>query len=115
MTVVYPKSGFVSVWIGTFASEGEFNECVDGPVTKMLNLKVDLARICEVSFEVEPTSVRELIDGFSESQSFLEATVQNAMKRGLDKANSALVVYYTKCDGAPEIWDKMYFLGSIAF
>ena len=114
MKISYPTAGMVSVWIGSFTSENDFDQCVDGPITKALGLKTPLNRICEVSFEVEAAPVRKLLEGFSGWKSFVDQAEQIANVRGLQTANAALVCYHLKCEDSPEAWDKMQFLGSFA-
>jgi hypothetical protein len=114
MRISYPAAGNVSVWIGTFVSEIDFDRCVDGPITKTLGLKTPLASICETSFEDEPQPLRKLIQGFSGWKSFIDQAEEVATARGIQTANVALVCYYLKCEGAPEQWEKLHFLGSFA-
>ena len=112
MKILYPIPNVVSVWIGTFTSEEDFDQCVAGPITATLKLDRPLEAICEVAFEANPVPVRKLLEGFSGWLSFVGTFENIANARMLRTANAALVCYYLKCDDAPEIWDKMHFLGS---
>jgi hypothetical protein len=112
MRITYPAAGIVSVWIGSFLAESDFDRCVDGPIVNTLELSTPLASVCETSFEDDNLPVRRLIEGFSGWESFVGDAERAATKKGIIKANAALVCYHVKCEDAPELWDKMHFLGS---
>lgn len=120
MKVIYPAANVVSVWIGSFASEDDFDDCIIGPLEEALGLEVELASICEFSFEDAPVDVRKLLEGFSGWEAFIDAAAANAKARGVQRANAALVCYGLKCEGAPApgspaakaAWGGMEFLGS---
>jgi hypothetical protein len=114
MKVTYPAEKTVSVWVGTFRSEDDFNRCVDRNVTPALSLDTDIASICEVGYEGEVKAVRQLLDGFSGSDTFIESAVSAAASRGVTAANSALVCYYLGCSDAPDDWGGLRFLGSFS-
>lgn len=112
MKIEYPVERTVSVWIGRFPSEHDFDKTVDDEVTKPLSLSVPLESICEISFEAEPVPVRQLIEGFSGWQTFVDAAERVAETLGCEEANAALVCYYLKCQDPPAIWGQLHFLGS---
>ena len=114
MKVTYPAERTVSVWIGTFWSEDDFDRCVDESVSAALKLDADIADICEAGFESNPVAVRDLLDGFSGSDTFADGAVSAAAARGLSTANSALVCYYLRCSDAPADWGALRFLGSFS-
>lgn len=113
MKVTYPAEKTVSVWVGTFTSEDDFDRCVEGSVTSALSLDTHIASICEVAFEPEQVSVRSLLDGFSGSDSFIEDATAAATSRGITTANCALVCYYLECRDAPDDWGGLRFIGSV--
>jgi hypothetical protein len=114
MTVTYPARQRVSVWVGTFPSEVDFDRCVDSSVTPALTLPTHIERICEVAFEREQVSVRRLLDGFSGCETFIESATKTAEMRGIAAANSALVCYHLECSEAPDDWGGLKFLGSFS-
>ena len=114
MKVTYPAQKSVSVWVGTFASETDFDRCVDMSVSPALSLDADIASICEIAFEPEQVSVRKLLDGFSGCETFIESAASVAASRGIVTANSALVCYYLECSDAPVNWGGLSFLGSFS-
>lgn len=112
MNIKYPSAGVVSVWVGDFKSEEDFDYCVDRVIAKSLDLKVDLASICEVSYEEELLPIRKLIEGFSGWESFVDQVEGAARAAGVVTANAVLICYYLKCEEAPLIWGTMKYLGS---
>src|SRR6266496_5490533 len=102
MKVKYPADETVSIWIGTFPTEEDFDRCVDRKVSPALCLETHIASICEVTFETEQVSVRSLLDGFSGSETFIESATAAATSRGITTANCALVCYYLECSDAPD-------------
>jgi len=114
MKIIYPAEQAVSIWIGTFPTENDFDRSVDTHVTKRLNLKTPIESICEISFEAENVGLRELFEGFSGWETFIEEASNAARKKGIERANAALVCYYLKCEDAPAAWGQLHFLGSFA-
>jgi hypothetical protein len=112
--VTYPTPNAVSIWVGTFATESEFDHAVEAVVTPSLRLPTELASICEVTFEPHPASIKSLLEGFSGWESFSTAAISAAASRAILSANSALVCYYVGCTDAPEQWDALHFLGTFS-
>jgi hypothetical protein len=112
MRVDYPAERTVSVWTGTFSSEDEFDRSIDNYVSKRLGLSTPIESICEVEFRPEAVPIRELIEGFSGWETFIDSIVAVAANHGCNTANAALVCYYVKCAEAPTIWGNLHFLGS---
>jgi hypothetical protein len=114
MKVTYPAKQQVSVWVGTFPSEADFDRCVESSVIPTLSLPTHIDRICEVAFEQEQVSVRRLLDGFSGCETFIESAVEAADIRSIVTANSALVCYHLECSEVPDNWGGLRFLGSFS-
>ena len=110
--IVYPAQQTVSVWVGTFASEDDFDRAVDTFVTAKLRLPTDLESICEVSYEEGPIPIAQLLDGFSGCRSFAPAACEAAAARHISSASAALICYYVACEAAPAQWGELAFLGS---
>jgi hypothetical protein len=96
-----------------FFNENDFDQSVDAEVTKRLNLKTPLESICEVSFEAESVGLRQLLEGFSGWETFIEEAANAARKKGVEKANAAWVCNYLKCEDAPTTWGQLHSLGSV--
>jgi len=112
MRVQYPAKQAVAIWIGTFIDENEMDNCTNEVIEPSLKLSDPLSSICEVTFEAEPVSVRELLEGFSGWESFVEEACQVAELNGVGRANGALVCYYLLCDAPPTFWPGVIYLGT---
>lgn len=114
MKIKYPAEKTVSVWVGTFPSKDAFDRCVAESVTPALSLETDIASICEIGFEPAEVVMRELLDGFSGSDTFMERAAAVAASSGLTAANAALVCYNLECIDAPADWGGLRFLGNFS-
>lgn len=112
MKAIYPVNQRVSVWVGNFPTENDFEKCLDSDVTKRLGLSIHLHGTSEVAFKTDPVSIRQLIQGFSGSKTFVKEVEAKAAARGISTANAALVCYYVKCEDAPDEWGPFHFLGT---
>jgi hypothetical protein len=112
MKILYPAKAAVSVWVGSFPSETDFDRCIDDEVVRRLNLQTPIESLCEVAFEPTPVPFRKLIEGFSGWETFVVQVESAAKNKGIQSANAALVFYYLKCEDAPESWGALHFLGS---
>src|SRR5664280_1916685 len=97
MKVTYPAKKTVTVWVGSFPSEDDFDRCVDKSISGALALDTHIASISEVAFEPGAVAVRKLLDGFSGVATFIESATSAAAARGSTSANCALVCYYLEC------------------
>ena len=114
MKIEYPAGQAVSIWVGNFPTENDFDQSVDEDVVKLLGLQTPIESICEVSFEDDCVSLRKLLEGFSGWETFVDHAANAATRQGLETANAALVCYYLKCEDAPSTWGQLHFLGSFA-
>lgn len=108
----YPAKEAVSIWIGTFADENQMDRCTDVSIEPSLNLPGPLSSICEVAFEESPVPVRELLEGFSGWENFVNEACEVAALNGVKMANGALVCYYLLCDAPSNYWPGIIFLGT---
>lgn len=112
MKVIYPIDRRVSVWVGNFPTEDDFEKCVETDVSKRLALPTHIAAICEVGFEKYPVPIRQLVEGFSGSKTFIDQVEAKLPTIAISSSNGALVCYYVACEDAPEQWGAFYFLGT---
>lgn len=112
MKISYPDERAISIWIGQFPNENDFDKSVDFNVTSKLGLDVEIESICEISFEPNPVTIRQLLEGFSGWEAFIDAAEAKANSSGCLQANAALVCYYLKCEDAPSNWGDLQFLGT---
>lgn len=109
---IYPVQKILSVWVGNFPTEEDFDKCVNVEVVKQLALPTPIESVCEIAFEPKPVSLQQLIQGFSGWKTFMPQVEHAAASCGVQSANAALVCYYVKCEDAPELWGSLHFLGS---
>lgn len=112
MTTIYPSEGHVSIWVGTFTDDDDFDEAAEREVEARLKLPVPLASAAEVAFEEDSISTRTLLEGFSGWETFIEEASGAATAKNVSSANSALVCYHLKCENAPESFGSLIFLGT---
>ena len=112
MIVTHPAPGKISIWVGTFSSEDDFEDHVDDHVSPLLSLKTPISSICEVAFQEESTPLDELLDGFSGFESFIEDALRAATAQKISAANCALICYHLECQDAFDSWGELKFLGS---
>lgn len=114
MKVIYPIGRRVSVWVGNFPTEDEFDKCIDTEVTRRLALPTHIESTSELTFEQKSVPIRQLIDGFSGSEFFVDDAEAKAIALGISSANAAFVCYFVGCEDAPEQWGPLHFLGTFA-
>jgi hypothetical protein len=111
MKAIYPASGTVSIWIGAFDSEEEFDQEVDHLLVPALNLPCEIAAICETTFESQPASIRTLLTGFSGDSTFLDSAIRAAESMGVESATAAIVCYHLAVENYLPL-GRLVFLGS---
>ena len=114
MKITYPAQNQVSIWIGAFTDDDDFDRAAEQDVEKHLSLPAELGSISEAAYEEDATSIRELLEGFSGWESFVDEAVAAAEKARVKNANAALVCYHLHCSEAPTAWGNLIFLGSFA-
>lgn len=112
MRVQYPAREAVSIWIGTFIDENQMDRCTDEVIEPSLKLSDPLSSVCEIAFEEKPVPVRELLEGFSGWENFVNEACEVAVLNGVEVANGALVCYYLLCDAPANHWPGIIFLGT---
>ena len=112
MKTYYPIDRRVSVWVGNFPTEDDFDAALHTEVSERLALPTHIESICEASFEQSPVPIRQLVEGFSGWETFIKQVEAKAATQGVSSANAALVCYYLACENAPEQWGPFHFLGT---
>lgn len=113
MNSTYPAEGRISIWIGSFDTEDDFDTIVDQSLVPELDLPCDIADIAEITHEDQPMIIEELLAGFSGDSTFIDAAILDAKRLGVEFATSALVAYHlnvSETHGAT--FGKLLFLGS---
>jgi hypothetical protein len=112
MKIQYPAERCIAIWIGSFSTEQQMDECIDKDIEPSLALPFPISSICEVSFEDTPVSIRQLIEGFSGWSTYVDKACDAAQKLCVSKANGALICFYLRCDAPTNQWGCMTFLGN---
>jgi len=112
MKTIYPVADSVSIWVGSFASEEEFDKACDEHLEPKLGLPTSLVEICEVSFEDREADVESLLDGFSGSDTFIGIASDAARAKGIHRCNAALVCYHLQCEASDADVADLLFLGT---
>jgi hypothetical protein len=112
MKISYPANNVVSLWIGSFPTEEDFDEYVDQTLAPLLRLPTHISAISEVTFEEDNKPIGELLEGFSGWETFISEAVAVASTKRVRSANAAVVCYYVDCSGAQDNWGKMTFIGT---
>jgi hypothetical protein len=113
MKTTYPAAGCISIWIGSFKTEDEFDAVVEGSLVPDLGLECHIAEIVEMTHEEEPIAIRELLAGFSGDSTFIDAAVLDANRLGVETATSALVAYHLDVSDVQDSnLEGLFFLGS---
>ena len=113
MKTTYPAAGRISIWIGSFKTEDEFDRVVDESLVPELGLPCHIADIVEITHEEHPKPIQELLTGFSGDATFMEAASLDAKRLGVDCATSALVAYHLNVSEAQgSTTGELLFLGS---
>lgn len=113
MRTQYPASGSISVWVGNFSDDNDMDRITDEIVESSLKLNVPLSSICEVTFEGRSIPVRNLLEGFSGWETFVDAACEAAALNGVTHANGALVCYHLLCDASFDHWPEIFYLGTL--
>ena len=94
MKTTYPAAGRISIWIGSFKTEDEFERLVDQSLVPELGLPCHIADIVEITHEEQSIPIQELLKGFSGDATFADAAALDAQRIGVESATSALVAYH---------------------
>ena len=92
----------VSVWIGNFQTDAQFDNYMNlsKEFEKDFGFTINDRGIREGVVESTPTPIGELVNGFSNCDSFGPAVVEAAIKAGVERATTMIVFYATLFDPA---------------
>jgi hypothetical protein len=123
----WAKEGFVSVWVGHFPSEADFDAYLaeqygdDEKPLSAFAAESDLGwydHDYREAYFVEggiPEAIHPMIGGFSYGASFVDAVVAAAAKRGLREANAAVLLFDCKYHKDTDTNKRLTWLGSFAY
>lgn len=123
----WEKEGFVSIWMGDFQSESEFNEYIEEKYGEMENNR-PLSPFSqdsglgwydhdfrEAAFFGEKLRPRKMLIGASYSTSFIDAAAEKASKKNIEEANAVFILL--DCDFQPPEKEKgkLKFIASLPY
>lgn len=96
----FAAAGMVSVWIGNFQTDVQFDNYMNlsKDFEQDFGFKINDRSIREGVVESTAKPIRELVNGFSNWESFGPAVVEAAEKAGVERATTMIVFYTTWFD-----------------
>lgn len=111
------KPGFVSVWVGDFRSEDDFDDYLLDHFATEFNFEVRPQAVREMGVEPEPVEIGKLVQGFSRSKTFDLKLVDAARTHGITMASCMFIIYNFKydsgCQAGPN--PRVKFIGAASF
>src|SRR5438128_5281637 len=92
------KPGFVSVWIGDFHFEDDFDDYLLNHFATEFGFEVRPQAVREMGVEAEPVEIGKLVQGFSRSKTFDSKVVDAARTNGITTASCMFIIYNFKYD-----------------
>jgi hypothetical protein len=97
----FRRSGVVSVFLGNLRSEAQADKYLRKRFATDFGFSINPADGPEVFCRETPTAVRELLEGFSRANSFIDLAAKGATDVGWPEASCAVVFYNFAFEPAP--------------
>ena len=116
----FAANGMVSVWIGNFSSEAEFDVYMnlDRDFERDFGFKIDDRSVREGAVENQATPIDRLLVGFSNWNSFAPAVIQACQDLGHPRATT-IIIFYTMAFKPSEVTinprARLTFVGAFRF
>ena len=94
------KPGFVSVWVGDFRSEEDFDDYLLDHFATEFGFEVRPQSVREMGVEPVPVEIAKLVRGFSRAKAFDSKVVDAARTHGITAASCMFIIYNFKYDAA---------------
>jgi hypothetical protein len=112
--------GLVSVWVGNFAGDVQFDDYMNlsKQFERDFGFTIDDRGIRECVVEAAPTPIRDLVRGFSSWESFAPAVAEAARGLGIESATTMIVFYCVQFEPSKVTVDSdapLKFLGAFSF
>lgn len=123
------KEGIVSIWVGKFSSQYEFDAFFEEKIDENAEISTPLNKFAEVIgigfydhdlqeanyFGNELLSVKEILSPFSYADSFLESAVRSAEQKQIQRANIGILLFDFLYEENSVKTDKIVFIGSFEY
>ena len=118
--VEFSASGTVSVWIGNFQADTQFDDYMNlsRKFETDFGFRLNDRGIHESVVENSPKPIADLVNGFSDWEYFGPAVVEAAKELGVERASTMLVVYAVRYDPTKVVAgpkSSLQYLGSFPF
>ena len=126
----FEKAGMVSIWVGEFSSQNEFNDYLQETIDGDAEVDVPINRFAhdigvgfydhdsqEAEYKHEHLPVKDLLAGFWRANSYSESAAAAAELIGVERANTAVLLFDWKYrESTKRISNSpLRFLGSFGF
>jgi hypothetical protein len=107
----------VSVWIGEFRSEDEFDSYLVDSFSSDFGFEIPQQAVHEIGVEPKNVDIATLVDGFSRSKTFESQVVNAAESCGISRASCMLLIYNFAYTPAVELSANppIKFVGCVSF
>jgi hypothetical protein len=111
------KEGFVSVWVGDFRSEDDFDDYLLDHFATEFSFELRPQAVREMGVESEPVEIGKLVQGFSRSKTFDLKVVEAARTHGITTASCMFIIYNFKYDSGCQAMPNpgVKFIGAVPF
>jgi hypothetical protein len=109
--------GFVSVWIGDYRSEDDFDDYLLDHFATEFGFEVRPQALREIGVEPEPVEIEKLVRDFSRAKTFGSKVVDVARTHGITTAACMFIIYNFKYDPACQAVPnpRVKFIGAVPF
>ena len=116
----FSKGGMVSVWVGNFSSDIELDDYMNlsRKFEQDFGFEFNERNAPETVVDAAPTSIAQLVKGFSWSDSYAAQVASLAEKKGIEKATTMIVFLnfeYQPERASPNETAPLRFLGAARF
>jgi hypothetical protein len=111
------KPGFVSVWIGDFRSEDDFDDYLLDHFATEFGFEVRPQAVREMGVEPEPVEIGMLVRDFSRASTFDSKVIDAARTHGIATASCMFIIYNFKYDSTSQAVStpRVKFIGAVPF
>lgn len=111
------KTGFVSVWVGDFRSEDDFDDYLNDHFAVEFGFEVRPQAVREMGVELEPVDIDKLVRDFSCANTFAAKVVDAARNHGITSASCMFIIYNFKYDSIFQVISnsQVTFIGAVCF
>ena len=98
----FAAAGIVSVWVGDFQTDAQFDDYMNlsRDFESDFGFRINDNAIREGVVEITPMPVVELVEGFSNWESFGPSVVEAAKTAGVERATTMIVFYTVRFEPA---------------